>query len=53
MIGEDNASKETTGLIVDEEVEYSGKIALCNEIEGGTRGEEGEEREAEAKGSEM
>jgi hypothetical protein len=53
MIGEDNASKKTAGLIVDEEVEYSGKTVLCNEIEGGTRGDEGEGVEAEAEGSEM
>ena len=40
MMGEDNVSKETTGLMMDDEVEHSGKTALCNEIEGGTRGDE-------------
>ena len=53
MIGEDNVSKEEAGLIVDEEIEDSGKTSLCNEIEGGTGRDEGEGVEAEAEDSEM
>jgi hypothetical protein len=40
MRGEGNVSKETAGLIVDDEVEHAGKTALCNEIIGGIRGDE-------------
>jgi len=39
MIEEDNASKETAGLMVDGEVEHTGKTALCKEMEGGTTGD--------------
>ena len=53
IIREDNASKDTIRLIVDEKVECSGKTALCNEIEGGTRGDEGERVKAKAEGSDM
>jgi hypothetical protein len=53
MIGEDNVSKEAAGLIVDEEIEDSGKTSLCNEIEGGTERDEGEGVKAEAEDSEM
>ena len=40
MMGEDNVSKEIVGLMVDDEVEHTSKTTLCNEIEGGTRGDE-------------
>jgi hypothetical protein len=40
MRGEGNVSKETARLIVHDEVEHAGKTALCNEIVGGTRGDE-------------
>ena len=53
MIGEDNASKETAGLMVDDEIEHAGKTALCKEMEGGTRRDAWEGEEEEAEGSKM
>jgi hypothetical protein len=40
MMGEGNVSKETVGLMVDDEGEHAGKTVLCNKIEAGTRGDE-------------
>ena len=39
MDEEDNVSKVAVVLIVDWEGEHTGKTTLCNEIEGGTRGD--------------